>query len=271
MNSYDVEGIGTIVYHEYGEGEQYLFAFHGYGMNGKQFQNLPSYLLSKYKVIGINLFYHEGSEIKPYSLAKIKQGLAKKDIIKLIAPLLAKHEIQDFAIAGYSIGSNFALTLIEYYADRIKQIYLFAPDGIEPNAFLKNISSNRFGNYLFYQIAYHQSLLPFILKLSNQIHFLNDELYGIAIAEVDTLEKRKAVYNCMTYQKNIVPDMEMVESNIRKYEIPVVMVYGKKDGLFPLQTGAHFLVDYPHKTTYNLDFGHFMIIPALDEALTKQA
>ena len=50
MNSYEVEGIGTIVYHEYGEGEQYLFAFHGYGMNGKQFQNLPSYLLSKYKV-----------------------------------------------------------------------------------------------------------------------------------------------------------------------------------------------------------------------------
>jgi hypothetical protein len=74
-----------------------------------------------------------------------------------------------------------------------------------------------------------------------------------------------------SYQKNIVPDMVMVESIIRKYEIPVVMVYGKKDGLFPLQTGAHFLVDYPYKTTYNLDFGHFMIIPALDEALTKQA
>jgi hypothetical protein len=109
------------------------------------------------------------------------------------------------------------------------------------------------------------------LKLSNQIRFLNDELYGIAIAEVDTIDKRKAVYNCMTYQKNIVPDILMVESNIRKYEIPVVMVYGKRDGLFPLRTGANFLVNYPLKTTYNLDFGHFMIIPALDEALTKQA
>jgi hypothetical protein len=49
------------------------------------------------------------------------------------------------------------------------------------------------------------------------------------------------------------------------------MVYGKRDGLFPLRTGANFLVNYPLKTTYNLDFGHFMIIPALDEALTKQA
>jgi hypothetical protein len=127
------------------------------------------------------------------------------------------------------------------------------------------------GNYLFYQIAYHQSLLPFLLKLSNQIRFLNDELYGIAIAEVDTIEKRIAVYNCMTYQKNILPDIVKVESNIRKYNIPVVMVYGKRDGLFPLRTGSHFLVDYPLKTTYNLDFGHFMIIPALDEALTKQA
>ena len=271
MNSYEVEGIGTIVYHEYGNGDQYLFAFHGYGMNGKQFQNLPSYLLSKYKVIGINLFFHEGSEIKPYSLAKIQQGLAKKDIIKLLAPLLAKYEVKEFAIAGYSIGSNFALTLMEYYADQIKQIYLFAPDGIEPNAFLKLISTGKIGNYLFYKIAYHQSLLPFLLKVSNQIHLLNNELYGIAYAEVDTLEKRKAVYNCMTYQKNIVPDIEKVEINIRKFEIPVVMVYGKKDGLFPLQTGAKFLVDYPFKTLYNLDFGHFMIIPSLDEALTKQA
>ena len=72
-------------------------------------------------------------------------------------------------------------------------------------------------------------------------------------------------------KKNIVPDIEKVEINIRKFEIPVVMVYGKKDGLFPLQTGAKFLVDYPFKTLYNLDFGHFMIIPSLDEALTKQA
>ena len=94
MNSYEVEGIGTIVYHEYGNGDQYLFAFHGYGMNGKQFQNLPSYLLSKYKVIGINLFFHEGSEIKPSSLAKIRQGLDKKAIVKLIEPFLAKYAIQ---------------------------------------------------------------------------------------------------------------------------------------------------------------------------------
>ena len=124
MNSYEVEGIGTIVYHEYGNGDQYLFAFHGYGMNGKQFQNLPSYLLSKYKVIGINLFFQEGSEIKTYSLEKIRQGMAKNDILKLIEPFLAKYKIQEFAIAGYSIGSNFALTLMEYYADLIKQIYL---------------------------------------------------------------------------------------------------------------------------------------------------
>jgi pimeloyl-ACP methyl ester carboxylesterase len=271
MNSYEVEGIGTIVYHEYGNGDQYLFAFHGYGMNGKQFQNLPSYLLSKYKVIGINLFFHEGSEIKPYSLEKIRQGMAKNDILKLIEPFLTKYKIQEFAIAGYSIGSNFALTLMEYYADRIKQIYLFAPDGIQPNAFLKNTSNNPFWNYIFYKIAYHQSLLPFLLKISHQLHLLNNELFSIAYAEVDTLEKRKAVYNCMTYQKNIVPDIEKVESNIRKYEIPVVLIYGKRDGLFPLQTGSKFLVDYPFKKLYNLDFGHFMIIPSLDEALTKQA
>ena len=271
MNSYEVEGIGTIVYHEYGDGDQYLFAFHGYGMNGKQFQNLPSYLLSKYKVIGINLFFHEGSEIKPYSLKKIREGLAKKDIKKLLAPLLQKYEVKDFAIAGYSIGSNFALTLMEYYADRIKQIYLFAPDGIQLNTFLKNITANPFWNYIFYQIAYHQSMLPFLLKISHQLHLLNNELFSIAYAEVDTFEKRKAVYNCMTYQKNIVPDIEKVESNIRKYEIPVVLIYGKRDGLFPLQTGSKFLVDYPFKKLYNLDFGHFMIIPSLDEALTKQA
>jgi hypothetical protein len=160
---------------------------------------------------------------------------------------------------------------MEYYADQIKQIYLFAPDGIEPNAFLKSISTGKIGNYLFYKIAYHQSLLPFLLKISHQLHLLNNELFGIAYAEVDTLEKRKAVYNCMTYQKNLVPDIEKVESNIRKYEIPVVLVYGKRDGLFPLQTGSNFLVDYPFKTLYNLDFGHFMIIPSLDEALTKQA
>lgn len=269
MSSYEVEGIGTIVYHEYGDGDQYLFAFHGYGMNGKQFQNLPKYLLSKYKVIGINLFFHEGSTIAKPSLKNIQKGFLKNDLKKLIEPLIVHFSINNFAVAGYSIGSNFALSLVEFYADRINQIYLFAPDGIQSNSFLKAISSNQIANYLFRKITFHNSFLPQLLKITNWLKFLNDELFGIAYAEIDTLEKRKQVYNCLTYQKNIVPNITSIESNIRKYEIPTVLIFGKNDQLFPKAVAHKFLLNYAKKTVFEFDFGHYLLLPSLDEELNK--
>lgn len=63
MNSYEVEGIGTIVYHEYGDGDQYLFAFHGYGMNGMQFQNLPNYLLRNIKLLASIFFFMKAQQL----------------------------------------------------------------------------------------------------------------------------------------------------------------------------------------------------------------
>ena len=269
MNSYEVEGIGTIVYHEYGDGDQYLFAFHGYGMNGMQFQNLPNYLLSKYKVIGINLFFHEGSTIVNPSLKNIQKGLLKNDLKKLIDPLILKFSLDKFAVAGYSIGSNFALSLVEFYAERINQIYLFAPDGIQSNSFLKAIASNNFANYLFRKITFHNSFLPNLLKITNRLKFLNDELFGIAYAEIDTLDKRKQVYNCLTYQKNIVPNIKNVESNIRKFEIPTVLIFGKNDQLFPKTVALNFLVNYHKKAVFEFNFGHYLLLPSLDEELIK--
>ena len=47
-------------YSVYGTGTSLLFAFHGYGMDGYQFQVLEGSLCKDYHIIGFHLPYHKG-------------------------------------------------------------------------------------------------------------------------------------------------------------------------------------------------------------------
>ena len=40
MGFLQIPGLGKVHYHEYGNGEKPMLAFHGYGMTGKQFHVL---------------------------------------------------------------------------------------------------------------------------------------------------------------------------------------------------------------------------------------
>ena len=52
--------MSTAPHVSYGKGTSVLFAFHGYGMDGQQFQVLANSVCAKYKVVGFHFPYHRG-------------------------------------------------------------------------------------------------------------------------------------------------------------------------------------------------------------------
>ncbi len=270
MGKYYVENLGTIHYHQYGSGSEFLFVFHGFGMDGKQFNVLEDYFLKKYNIIGINLFYHGETTLDDNSLSNIQKGLSKIQINQLIAPLIEQFQIKKFSIAGYSLGANYALSLIEYYAENINKVYLFAPDGLKIHKGFKFLSNNKVGNWIFRKLTFHPTLMVNFLKIIYQLKLLNDELYKIAYNEIDHIEKRKVVYNHITFQKNIIPNLPLIEQEIRKFQIPIDLIFGKNDHLFPAKNAKSFLLNYEHKRLVTVDFGHWLVTKELDQILISK-
>jgi len=109
-------------YFEYGEGKQLLVAFHGYGMDGRQFEVLKASLCTQYRIIGFHLpFHHPG-------LSDYRQWLSM--IPNMIRDLLEEKRENQYALAGYSIGALIALNLLSSLPGNIEKVYLFAPFGV---------------------------------------------------------------------------------------------------------------------------------------------
>src|SRR4051812_5093435 len=97
-------------YYKFGTGAQHMFCFPGFGMHGKQFISLEPAIGQKYAVWGFDLFFHKETVLKDESLATIKQGLQKEQLVNLIAAFCESQQIRRFSVIGYSMGSHYATT-----------------------------------------------------------------------------------------------------------------------------------------------------------------
>ena len=94
-------------YSVYGTGTNLLFAFHGYGMDGYQFQLLEESLCKDYQVVGFHLPFHKGGpEAHEDWIEHVRETIKK---------ILEEKGVQNFSIAGYSIGSKITLALMSQF------------------------------------------------------------------------------------------------------------------------------------------------------------
>ncbi|RYE28976.1 MAG: alpha/beta hydrolase, partial [Sphingobacteriaceae bacterium] len=130
MGLLEIEGLGSVHYHEYGSGEKLLFAFPGYGMSGSQFSVLQKSLMQQYKMIAFDHFFQETSKLYTVKEASVLAGM-QPDFLKLyLQKWLDQNPELRFSLLGYSIGANMALYLTQHFANQIDELILMAPDGL---------------------------------------------------------------------------------------------------------------------------------------------
>ena len=116
MGFLSISGLGKVHYHEYGNGDKPMLAFHGYGMTGKQFHVLKESVLSKYHVYGFDHFFHGESALdEDWDEKRILQGMPRELVKSYLDEWFKIHGRQRISLIGYSIGANFALILLEEF------------------------------------------------------------------------------------------------------------------------------------------------------------
>lgn len=271
MPALHVPHLGTIHYHEYGSGRSLLFAFHGYGMTGKQFQVLEKSVLPHYRVIGFDHFFHGGSKPAGTEEKRILSGMEKEDVKQYIdAFFTAQGHRERFSLLGYSIGANFVLTLTEFFAAEIDRIILMAPDGLVPHRGFRFLRQHFFGKRLFRRLTYSKTLATSGLNALKRFRLLDDSLHKIAYAEIDTPQKRLDVYFTLNFIRHISPDMQTVAAAINKYGIRVLLIFGKHDALFPKSNANEFLASVPVAEVHEVPLGHWLVTRELDDYLAEK-
>jgi pimeloyl-ACP methyl ester carboxylesterase len=269
MGFLQLPGLGTAHFHEYGEGEKTLFAFHGYGMTGKQFHVLQHSVLKEYHVYGFDHFFHNESKLDNWTEQQILAGMPKALIKAYVEEWFTIYGRQRFSVMGYSIGANIALILIEEYADLIDDVILMAPDGLAVYKGFDILQNKPWGKLLFKTVTKSKWLAPALLKNLRRIGFIDQGLYQIAYSEMDTPQKRLDVYYTLNLIKQLRPDVAKIASLINHHKIKCRLIFGQHDQLFPKTAALPFIQMLDNAEVHELPLGHWLVIPALDEYLVN--
>ncbi len=265
-------GSSRLHYHEYGNGQEVLLAFHGFGMRGTQFKVLEDAFGSRYRIISFDLFFHGQTCLNNNSVHHIRKGLNAKEFASHIGQFIDSEfsQTEKVALLSYSLGTRMAFCLIDNLPHRISAAYLIAPDGIEPNKLLRLGGDNFVVNRIFHQLVYSPKVIAFCLSLLLKLNYVDEALHRILKAEFGTTETRLTCYNTITYYAKLKFSRKRIAQAINTYNIDCHFYFGKKDKLFPSKIGERFSTLLAVPNIHVFDDGHELVNAAMNDYLAKQ-
>jgi pimeloyl-ACP methyl ester carboxylesterase len=114
---------GITNYHKVGSGPRAIVALHGYGRDGKDFLKAVKQSDKELTLYAIDLPYHGQTawNTEYYNQTQLRE---------IISLLVAQEDIRQFTAVGHSLGGRLWLVLAPYFAERLKSLWLLAPDGL---------------------------------------------------------------------------------------------------------------------------------------------
>lgn len=206
-----------------GEGDQYLLAFHGYGQDLNAFAYFRDSLLRKYKVVLVDLFYHGKST------AKENKPITGAELYRIISCILKTEEIDRFSLAGYSLGGKVALKILEIMADKVDQVFLLAPDGLEVNRWYNIATNYRWANRLFRKYIVKPKGFFRLLKVVTNLRLISAGMSRFVSREMDRASKRLRVYKVWMLYRDINPELNEISNLVKMHRVRVDVLLGIYD------------------------------------------
>lgn len=248
-------------YYKFGNGPKHMLCFHGFGMHGKQFRVLEEKLGHQYTFWGFDLLFHKQTVLKDNSLATIKKGISKTELVNVFKAFCAHEHIETFSVIGYSMGSHYATVLVEEMPERIHEYIVAAPSSLEPGAVIRFFSDSWVGNKMIEKLLLSEKATLNLLRFFKSVRLIDDVSRDILFKEVNTPELRFAIYSCLTYLKPLKTDENKLINALNAHQIKSFFFFGEKDKNYLPAIGNKFFKKYTPTKMIILNENHEMINP----------
>ncbi len=227
----------AIEYFEYGKGPKIMFAFHGFNNHAEDFKKLGELLKEDYKIIAFNIFFHGESHAHNNM---VENGFQKEDLRNLFNEMSANFPAVKYSLLAYSLGGRIALKILEIYPEKMDDIILIAPDGIQISIFYKFLTQTLIGEKLLKYVVKNPSLFFLLAGWIKKIGLVTEKKYLFAKGNFDSNSKRQKVYLVWMTLRKIVSRKADLEKIIRSFNINVLLFFGKYDTIIPASIGLKF-------------------------------
>ena len=237
MAQFSLNGL-TIEYLTFGEGDDVILCFHGFGRHASDFRVFTSLLTSNQRMIAINLFGHGASTFPPQRI--YDQPLTPEEWRLTLTAFLDQLHAEKFHLLGYSMGGRIAMKTVELLPDRVKSLLLIAPDGFKINPLYRFASGTIVGKKMYTRLINNPRPLFAIANALNKTGILNDKLHRFVHVHLDSEAQRQMVYDVWLIYKLTFPNLQNLARIIRTKKIPFHMIFGRYDSVITPALGKKF-------------------------------
>lgn len=254
-----------LFYSQEGNGPQSLLFFHGFGQDHSVFLPLAKALSSNYTCYLFDLYFH-GESIWQQE----ETPLEKEEWKAIIARFLEENHIQQFSLAGFSLGSKLALAILEAFPGRTKEIFLIAPDGIRTSFWYRLATYPPPLRRLFKSMVMRPQRFFSLANALQAIGLLDKGLQRFAGSQMNTEEKRRRVYRSWITFRRMKFNVQVLASIINHHHIATTVITGKFDEVIRSENMMKLTKHLRHHHSIVIDAGHNGLLthPAVSEAMS---
>ena len=214
----------TLHYTTLGNGPQNLLMFHGFGQDNNSYHALSNVLSAQYTAYIFDLYFH-GQSRWGYGEAPLEKTHWKETI----EGFMKETGVQNFSLAGFSLGGKFALATLEAFPEKTKRIILLAPDGIKTNFWYSLATYPLFFRKIFKSMVYHPDRFHAIVRVLHSWGVVDKGLLKFATFQMNSEEKRNRVYLSWVVFRHLGVNLKKVAALINHYRIPLTVIVGQYD------------------------------------------
>ena len=255
-------------YAVWGDGNQPLLAFHGFGRTHADFARFTRPFHDTFRVYSFDIFFHGKSDIG--SRSPDGAPLSKIELKELFEAFLAHENLSSASLMGYSLGGRICMCIAEVIPKQIDALYLFAPDGLVVNRWYALLSHYSLGRVAFRTFIKYNAPFYWILNSLYKTKAISEKLRGFVISQIKTPEMQRQVYSVWTFLRKIEPDFDQLGKAMRENEITADIFFGLYDKIIPEKNVRKFRKAYPEIKVNSLRSGHILMTGANAVLIEKE-
>lgn len=244
----------TLPYRRYGNGQELLIAFHGYGRSSEDFSVFEKDLGHAYTIIAFDFFYHGANadeleiQVEPLTTTILSNMLEK---------LLWEEKKVRFSVIGHSLGGKLALGFVHRLPHRIHELFLLAPDGFTFDIARKFLLNTWLGKQVSKLSVSYPKLFINTIKLGGKIKLYDQKQQHFFLKNIETKDQRLRVYRTWQTLKKFSLHLGLVQHYLNTRSIRFELFFGKYDKIVPQSVTSKFIRKLKQKEVLHLlDCGH---------------
>lgn len=180
--------------------------------------------LPKVKIIAFDLFFHGHSVLHKKDIPLQKEFLAQ-----LIDKVLQEQQIARFSLMAFSMGGKLALTLLEFFPDKIDTVLLVAPDGISTSFWYSIATYPGWLQGLFKKTVIRPARFFKFINWLDQYKLIDSGLVKFAAYQMSNTQKRLRVYKSWVGFRTLTFDIRKIVNLLNRHEIKLALILGEYD------------------------------------------